>query len=121
MENLRAKGTSYESRAAEFLRSKGYEILEMNYRCRIGEVDIIARDGSYLVFVEVKYRRSANKGLPVEAVGFAKQKKISSVASYYLMTHNGRDDTSVRFDVVAILGDEIQLFANAFSYVGFGR
>lgn len=121
MENLRAKGGSYEQKAADFLIARGYEILEMNFRCRMGEVDIIARDGDYLVFVEVKYRRSASRGLPMEAVGYAKQKKISSVASYYLMKHGYYDNTSVRFDVVAILGEEIRLFANAFSYVGYER
>ncbi|MCR4998786.1 MAG: YraN family protein [Lachnospiraceae bacterium] len=121
MENLRTKGGSYEQRAAEYLQSRGYEILQMNYRCRIGEVDIVARDGSYLVFLEVKYRRTTNRGLPVEAVGYAKQKKISAVASYYLMSHGCLDNVSVRFDVVAILGEDIQLFQNAFSYVGYGR
>ncbi|MCR5641641.1 MAG: YraN family protein [Lachnospiraceae bacterium] len=120
MENLRTKGGAYESRAAEFLQSRGYRILERNFRCRIGEVDIIARDGNYLVFVEVKYRKSASRGMPVEAVGFAKQKKISSVAGYYLMTHGLYENTAVRFDVVAILGEEIRLYQNAFSYIGHG-
>ena len=119
MENLRAKGTSYEAQAAEELRRRGYEILEMNFRCRIGEVDIIARDKEYLVFVEVKFRKSAKRGMPVEAVGYAKQRKISSVAGYYMMSHGMLENTSVRFDVVAILGEEIEVFPNAFSYIGY--
>ena len=119
MENLRAKGGTFEQKAAEELRRLGYEILEMNFRCRIGEVDIIARDGQYLVFVEVKYRKRASAGMPQEAVGYAKQKKISAVAGYYLMSHGMMENTSVRFDVVAILGEEIQVFQNAFSYIGY--
>ncbi|MBQ2250778.1 MAG: YraN family protein, partial [Lachnospiraceae bacterium] len=56
--NKRTTGSHYEQQVAAFLQKQGFEILEMNFRCKSGEIDIIARDGSYLVFVEVKYRRS---------------------------------------------------------------
>ncbi len=57
-QNKRQTGAAYEEQAARFLLEQGYQILERNYRCRQGEIDVIARDGSYLVFVEVKYRSS---------------------------------------------------------------
>lgn len=112
----RKKGSAYEKIAAEVLQEKGYHILEMNYHCKVGEVDIIARDGEYLAFVEVKYRKNDSMGLPKEAVTFAKQKKISKTAAFYLMSHHYRDDVSVRFDVVAILGNQAEVIKNAFPY-----
>lgn len=64
MQNRRQIGTEEEALAAVFLKAQGYEILEQNFRCRLGEIDIIARDGSALVFIEVKYRRNAAYGTP---------------------------------------------------------
>lgn len=115
--NHRATGTYYEEKAAEYLKEQGYEILTMNYHCRMGEIDIIAREGEYLVFVEVKYRRSSAGGNPEEAVNDKKQHTISKVASYYLMRERGVTDVCCRFDVVAILGKEIRLIRNAFEYI----
>ena len=83
--NKRAVGTAYEKLAGEYLRQQGYEILEYNFRCRMGEVDIVAKDGEYLVFVEVKYRSSGRSGSPLEAVDRRKQRIISKVASYYCL------------------------------------
>lgn len=60
-ENKRAVGTLYEKQACEYLKSKGYKILICNYRCKCGEIDIIAKDGAYLVFCEVKYRKTGKK------------------------------------------------------------
>lgn len=117
MENKRTTGAAYEKIAAAHLISKGYEILELNFRCRSGEIDIIARDGEYLVFVEVKYRTSLKKGTPLEAVSIQKQRKISKCAMYYLMK-NGLADVPVRFDVVGILGAEKEHVVNAFDFIG---
>ena len=103
-------------RLGEDLTEKGYEILEYNYRCRLGEIDIIARDGDYLVFCEVKYRADDRKGTPAEAVDYAKQRVISKSALYY-MTVNGIDEIPCRFDVVSIEDDRIILYQNAFDYV----
>lgn len=114
MENRRRKGTHYEQMAAEYLNELGYKIMEYNYNCRIGEVDLIAWDGDYLVFVEVKYRTDSRMGMPQEAVSAAKQRTIAMVASYYMMHNNIPDITPVRFDVVAILGNECSLIQNAF-------
>ncbi len=96
----------------------GYEILAMNYRNRKGEIDIVARDGDYLCFVEVKYRKDASTGNPLEAVDRRKQMVICRVADYFLLTHRQLADLQIRFDVVAILKDEITLLTNAFPYIG---
>lgn len=117
--NRRAVGTAYEKQAGAYLVGQGYEILEYNFRCRIGEIDIIARDGAYLVFVEVKYRRSTENGSPLEAVDRKKQRIISKVATYYCLTHGYGETSPCRFDVVAILGEEISLVKNAFEYAGY--
>ncbi len=114
MENKRATGGRYEEMAAAFLQEKGYRILERNYRDRYGEIDLIARDGRYLVFVEVKYRHSSASGYPEEAVDSRKQARIRHAASYYLYSRHYPEDTPCRFDVVAILGSEVRLIADAF-------
>ena len=82
--NRRQVGTEYERQAAAFLEERGCEVIERNYRCRLGEVDLIVRDGNYLVFVEVKYRQSERTGHPLEAVNPAKQRRISRTAVWYL-------------------------------------
>ena len=66
--NKREVGAAYEEAAAVFLEKNGVRILERNFRCRQGEIDLIGRDGEYLVFFEVKYRKNADAGLPAEAV-----------------------------------------------------
>lgn len=117
MKNKRETGSLYEKKAAEYLKQCGYQILTMNYRCRIGEIDIVARDGKYLVFVEVKYRTDAREGLPQEAVDYRKQRTICKAADYYCMTHGSYGNTPCRFDVAAVLGDTITLIKNAFAYI----
>lgn len=116
MGNKREIGASYEKIAADYLKKHGYEILEYNYRNRNGEIDLIAREGEYLCFVEVKYRKNGANGSPFEAVNRKKQKVISKVAKYYLLTHGDSEWTPCRFDVVGITGMEIELVQNAFEY-----
>ena len=115
--NRRKEGAYYENLVAEYLKTQGYEILEKNYRCRIGEIDLIAKEGETLVFVEVKYRRDDKMGNPKEAVDRKKQKKISMTAAYYLMRKCGRMDIPCRFDVAAVLGEQIEVVKNAFEYL----
>ena len=115
--NRRKEGAYYENLVAEYLKTQGYEILEKNYRCRIGEIDLIAKEGETLVFVEVKYRRNDKMGDPKEAVDRKKQKKFSMTASYYLMRECGRMDIPCRFDVAAVLGEQIEVVKNAFEYL----
>lgn len=114
--NNRETGSRYEKTAGDYLRQNGYEILEYNYRCKAGEIDIIAKDGEYLVFCEVKYRTDDRKGHPAEAVDLSKQRIISKCALYY-MTTNGIEDVPCRFDVVSIEGEKIILYQNAFDYI----
>ena len=116
--NTRNTGTSYERKAAEYLEQQGLVILKHNYRCRQGEIDLIARDKEYLVFVEVKYRKNNKKGGAAAAVSTAKQKTISRVADYYMKVHGICADHSVRFDVVAFDGEEMELIRDAFAYAG---
>lgn len=112
--NSREKGARYEEAAAVYLQNQGYQILERNFRCRQGEIDLIARDREYLVFVEVKYRRTSRQGEPAEAVGPKKQLRIRKTAAYYLYLHRIPESVLCRFDVVAVGGDRIRLIQNAF-------
>ena len=118
MNNRRKTGERYEEKAADFLRENGYQIIEKNYRCRLGEIDLIARDERDpvrpLVFIEVKYRSSLRYGDPVEAVDLVKQKKIIRVSQYYRVGHQVPPSEAIRFDVVGILPDRICLIKNAF-------
>ncbi len=114
--NKRKVGSGYEEAAARFLISKGYEIRGRNFRCRIGEIDLIAHQGADLVFVEVKYRASGQYGGALMAVDSRKQKKIAKVAQYYLMTHPDAQAMNCRFDVVGITDHHICLVKNAFDY-----
>ena len=102
-----------EKKAAEFLKKKGYKIIEVNYKTHYGEIDIIASKKRCIVFVEVKARESDAFGRPGEAVNYYKQQKIRKVATTYLK-FNKKIDASCRFDVIEILGDEINHIENAF-------
>ncbi len=112
--NKRVVGDEYETLACEYLTRHGYRILERNFRCRQGEIDIIARDGMYLVFLEVKYRRSGREGDPAEAVDARKQARILRTARYYMIHNHIPDDTTCRFDVVTVLGENVRLIKDAF-------
>ena len=103
--------------AVDYLSEKGMEILERNFRCRQGEVDIIGRHEGYLVFVEVKYRKNVKYGVATEAVTATKQRRICRVADYYRYLHHCGDNVAVRYDVLAIQGVEIEWVKNAFSHV----
>lgn len=114
--NKRQTGSAYEAIAADYLRAKGYEILKQNYRCKSGEIDLIARDGRYLVFVEVKYRATGESGSASAAVNYKKQRIISRVAAFYLLQNRLSEETPCRFDVVAIDGERVTLYKDAFDY-----
>lgn len=112
--NNRAVGTSREQEAAKFLRKQGYVLLEKNFRCKIGEIDLIAKDGAYLCFIEVKYRATSTKGFPAESITPTKIHRITRTAQFYMLLHQLPQDTPCRFDAVVILGDEFSLIKNAF-------
>ena len=89
---------------------------ERNFRCRSGEIDLVAQDGRYLVFIEVKYRKNGKSGSPFSAVGREKQRIISKVAMFYLIAHGYRELPPCRFDVVGIDGENIHWIKNAFDF-----
>lgn len=117
IKNKRTVGTDYEQKAAQHLETLGYHILEKNFRCRLGEIDLIAMDGSYLVFIEVKYRSNRKKGEPQEAVGYKKQAKICRTASYYCVSRKVPQEQACRFDVAAYVPEKWTIIQNAFDYV----
>ncbi len=116
--NTRALGNFKEDVACEYLFSQGYVILRRNYRCKFGEIDIIAKDVSgediVLCFVEVKYRNSRIHGLPEEAVDYRKQYRITKTALFYLSAEAKQTEVCCRFDVLALEGKTPKLIKNAF-------
>ena len=114
--NKRVIGGDYERIAGAYLTTQGYEIVEYNFYTRSGEIDLIARHEGYLVFVEVKYRENDKMGHPLEAVSMSKRRTICKCAAYYLKKKH-LYDVPIRFDVVGILGDRIQVLQNAFDYM----
>lgn len=115
-------GAFGESLACGYLSECSYRVLERNFSCKAGEVDIIAVQGDVVVFIEVKTRSSEKYGLPSEAVSRTKQRKIIKTALYYLQS-NRLLDYMCRFDVIEILIDEennhhINLIEDAFQYSG---
>ncbi|MCX5788146.1 MAG: YraN family protein [Elusimicrobia bacterium] len=108
-----SRGLEAERQAAAFLENLGMRILERRYRSPLGEIDLVAKDGETVVFVEVKARRSLAFGLPEEAVGFAKQRRLARAAEAYLALR-GLDASPARFDVVAITPAGIRHLADAF-------
>lgn len=116
--NKRKIGTDFEVKAVTYLMKNGMKIVECNFRNRQGEIDIIGIHNQCLVFTEVKYRRNENLGFPSQAVDYRKQSVICKVADYYRYIHNIGMNTSVRYDVVAICGEEIKWYQNAFYHIG---
>lgn len=112
-ERNKVKGNIGEIKAGDYLKNKGYKILYTNYKNFIGEIDIIALKKSYLIFVEVKERETCAFGTPSEAVNFRKQNKIRKTAELFLCNYNNQY-SGCRFDVIEILGDEINHIENAF-------
>ncbi len=118
--NKKQIGAMGERLASEYLRKNGYRILETNYRCRVGEIDIVARDKNYLVFVEVRTRTGSGFGTPEASIGITKKEKLVSLALAYLQSL--RNSPSLwRIDVVAIELDQerhvsrMELIQNAIS------
>lgn len=116
--NRRKIGDAQEELACRYLVKQGVRLMERNFRCRQGEIDIIGYEKEYLVFFEVKYRKDDSKGSAAEAVGPSKQRKLCRVSDYYRMIHGCPSDTPVRFDVIAIDGGRIEWIRNAFDYIG---
>jgi len=113
-------GKKGEQIAAEYLKKNGYKIKELNFRCPLGELYIVASEKKVIVFVEVKTRYSHELGYPEQAVNIKKQKKLSQLALWY-MQNQKLTDASARFDVVAVTlypdKTEIKLIKNAFDFI----
>ena len=111
-------GAEGEDRARACLERAGYRILSRNYRCRYGEVDLVAEEGRVLAFVEVKARRGDRYGIPALAVTGAKRRRILRAALHWLVS-NGMPDRPVRFDVVSLregpAGWEVEILRGAFT------
>ena len=113
--NTHLLGEKYENMAVEYLEAMGYSILERNARFHHLETDIIARDGKYLCFIEVKGRKSGSLSSPYEAVSRKKIQFLRTMAEGYLVKqHLSLYDTPCRFDVLCISGEDIELIKNAF-------
>ncbi|WP_105619578.1 YraN family protein [Vallitalea okinawensis] len=110
--NKKVKGDEGEKRALNYLLAKGYTIKVKNYRCPYGEIDLIAMDDNTFVFVEVKYRKSIRYGYPREAVNGYKRQKIYKTALWYISSY--QLESNFRFDVIEILGDQIEHIVDAF-------
>ena len=91
-----------EDRAAEYLTTEGYRILDRNFRCRLGEIDLVAQKGSILAFVEVKLRKNSRYGEAREFVTADKQRKLRLAASYYLAGNDRAQTMQPRFDVIEV-------------------
>ncbi len=95
-------GNWAERRARAYLKRQGLKTVEHNYACKLGEIDVIARDGSTLVFIEVRFRRSSTHGTAAASVTKTKQQRIVKTASHFLLTHPEWSSFRTRFDVVAV-------------------
>ena len=104
MATTRELGEYTESLACEYLEKKGFKLLERNFNCRFGEIDLIMQHSDNLVFVEVRYRRSNDFGSGAESITTSKQSKLIKTASAYLQRHAKLNKYPARFDVVSITG-----------------
>ena len=113
--NTRTIGLFFEEKAVEYLTQKSYIILERNYQCRMGEIDIVAKDkDDTIVFFEVKARRTKYYGYAGEAITPAKQKKIINCARKYILDKNLSMDQAFRFDAILYDGAKMTHIKNAF-------
>lgn len=122
--NKREIGAYYENIVCEFLTENGIKILERNFRCKSGEIDIVAEDNGYLSFIEVKYRAGSKYGTAEASVDLRKQKTICRVSDFYCKLHGLSEDHPRRFDVAAVNMEsgvaKINYIKNAFYYIPYG-
>ncbi len=114
MTEARDIGQAAEARACAWLQQQGLSLLESNYHCRAGELDLIMLEGRTLVFVEVRSRRNAVFGSAAESVTASKQRKLLTAARHYLQYHEQHAGKAQRFDVIAITNGDMEWIKNAF-------
>ncbi len=113
----REVGQDAERLAQGYLEQRGLELISRNYGCRRGEIDLIMRDGNFLVFIEVRYRKNTVYGSAAESVTRQKQRRLLTTAEYYLQNEKLYGDNSCRFDVITITGQynpDIEWIKDAF-------
>lgn len=103
-----------EDLAAAWYRQRGYAVVDRNWRASIGELDLVLRKGRVVIFAEVKTRRTDFFGVPALAVGVAKQQRLRRLAAMWLADRRIRSRVDVRFDVVSITGDFVEVYQHAF-------
>ena len=104
MVTTREQGQYTESLACRYLENKGFNLIEKNFNCKVGEIDLVMLDNNTLVFVEVRYRKNNNFGSAAESITASKQSKLIKTASLYLQQHVKFNQYPARFDVVSITG-----------------
>ena len=114
--NTRKTGNEKETLVIQYLVKNSIRVIERNFSCKQGEIDIIGYDGNCLVFFEVKYRKSKTYGSALEAVNFGKQKKICKVADFYRYIHHIDENHQVRYDVIGVENNEIIWIKIAFEH-----
>lgn len=113
-------GRSAEILAAAELGKRGYRIIASNYRCRRGEIDLIAKDGDSIVFIEVRCKRGGEFGTPAESITHSKMEKLLTTAEHYLLD-NDLTDVPCRFDVVEVVSECGKLVVDQIIRNAFGR
>ncbi|WP_106225894.1 YraN family protein [Legionella pneumophila] len=110
------KGKFAEQLALNYLKEHGLELVIQNYRCRLGEIDLIMREGAYLVFIEVRSRSNSSFGGGLASITYEKKQKIIKTTSHYMIKYRIQDKFPIRFDVVSIDGisNKITWLKNAF-------
>lgn len=108
-------GQKAEQEACHFLEKKGLKLLERNFRCMLGEIDLIMQDRDEIVFIEVRMRSYSNFANAVESVNLAKQRKIIRTATLYLQKKNWFDRVQCRFDIFGISNNQTEWIKDAFS------
>lgn len=99
------KGYHFENAALDYLRQRGLQLLARNYRCKLGEIDLVMLDLATVVFVEVRYRANVQHGKPHETVDARKQARVRRAAQHFLLCHPHLRDRNCRFDVLALWPD----------------
>lgn len=107
-------GRAGEDRAAEWYRERGYRVIDRNWRAPFGEIDLVLSKGRIVVIAEVKARRTDAFGIPVLAVDAVKQRRLRRLAAAWLSAHRVSRRIEVRFDVVGVTGERVDVYSNAF-------
>jgi putative endonuclease len=102
-------GQRAEQQALDYLTRQGLKLVARNYSCRLGEIDLIMKDKTHLIFIEVRARKGTDFGGGLASITYAKRQKIIKTTSHYLLTQNIKDQEAIRFDVVSIDGESEQL------------